>query len=125
MADIKQWKQSEVSQKVGATPIETREYRDEYLTAGEHWKKEGTSIMWSDHAMWMFKKHIANPAPVSTEIEVHVIGRANNPRFIYGSLNGFRIAIECHPKMAMQLQGKTVKVSLREENGETYYTYKP
>ena len=125
MADIKQWKQSEVSQKVGATPAETREFRDNHLVNGEHWEKKGTTILWSDHAMWMFKKHLANPSTVSTEIEIFVTGRANNPKFVYGALNGFRVAIECHPKMASQLQGKTVKVSLREENGETYYTYKP
>jgi len=71
------------------------------------------------------KKHLATPAVETEEIEVYVIEAARNPRFVYGDLNGSRIPIECSQKLSQRIVKKRIKVTLREENGETYYSYNP
>lgn len=125
MVDINCWKQKEVAKKLGITPTEAKAYRDEFLTKGVDWDKTGTTIYWTDHALWMLKKHLATPVAKSEEIEVYVIEPARNPRFVYGDLNGIRIPIECPQKFSQRVVGKRIKISLREENGETYYNYTP
>jgi len=123
MEDINCWKQKEVVEKLGATPAEAKAYRDEFLEFGTHWNKVGATIYWSDHALWMFKKHLATPVTDTTEIEVLVTGLARNPRFVYGDLHGNRVAIECPQKLSERMLKKKIKVSVREENGEFYYKY--
>jgi hypothetical protein len=118
------WKQKEVINKLGVTPSKAKAYRDEYLTEDTHWKMVDATIYWSDHALWMYKKHLtAPPQTETTEIEVPVIGLAANPRFVYGNLNGLRIAIHCPQALSQRLLKKTIKVSVSKENGENLYTY--
>lgn len=124
MADIKDWKQADIIKKLEVNSIDAKSFRDEFLIHGTHWSKSGATIYWTDHAFWMFKKHLTFPESVSSEIEVAVIGLANNPRFVYGDLNGSRIAIECRANESKKILKKTIKVVTREENGETYYSYK-
>ena len=125
MADIKDWKQKEVAEKLGVTPTEAKAFRDEYLAKGVDWDKTGATIYWTDHALWMLKKHLATPVTETEGIEVYVIEAARNPRFVYGDLNGSRIPIECSQKLSSRIVKKKIKISLREENGETYYSYNP
>jgi hypothetical protein len=125
MADIKDWKQKEVADKLGVKPSEAKAYRDEFLEFGIDWGKIGAAIYWTDHALWMFKKHLVAPVTNNSEIEVFIIGPARNPRFVYGDLDGNRIAIECPQKFSQKILKKKVNVSVREENGEPYYSYNP
>jgi hypothetical protein len=125
MVDINCWKQKEVAEKLGVKPSEAKAYRDEFLKFGIDWDKDGATIYWTDHALWMFKKHLVTPVTNSEEIEVFIIESARNPRFVYGDLNGNRIAIECPQKFSSKIIKKKVKVSVREENGELYYSYNP
>ena len=125
MADIKDWKQKEVAEKLGVKPSEAKAYRDEFLKFGLDWDKDGATIYWTDHALWMFKKHLVTPATNNTEIEVFIIGPARNPRFVYGDLDGNRIAVECPQKFSQKILKKRVNVSVREENGEPHYSYNP
>jgi hypothetical protein len=123
MVDINCWKQGDIVEKLEVKPAEAKAFRDEFLIKGVHWDKTGATIYWTDHAMWMFKKHLATPASNKTEVEVFVTAPAKNPRFVYGDLGGNRIAIECLQKDAQKIIRKTVTVSVREENGEFYYSY--
>jgi hypothetical protein len=123
MVDINCWKQKHVIEKLEVTPSEAKAYRDEFLEAGTHWDKIGATIYWTDPAMWMFKKHLSMPVSDKTEIEVFITGPARNPRFVYGNLDGNRIAVECPQKFSQKIIKKKVTVSVREENGEPYYSY--
>lgn len=55
--------------------------------------------------------------------EVMVIGLANNPRFVYGKMDGGRIAIEVPMWMAPRLTGKTIKVTKKLDS--EYYALAP
>ena len=125
MVDINCWKQKEVAEKLGVKPSEAKAYRDEFLKFGIDWDKNGATIYWTDHALWMFKKHLVTPVINNAEIEVFIIGPARNPRFVYGDLDGTRIAVQCPQKFSQRILKKRVKVSVREENGELYYSYNP
>jgi hypothetical protein len=123
MVDINCWKQGDIVEKLDVKPAEAKAFRDEFLIKGVHWDKNKATIYWTDHAMWMFKKHLAEPVASKTEIEVFIVGPAQNPRFVYGDLDGTRIPIECSQKDSQRIVKKTVTVSVREENGEFYYSY--
>ena len=123
MVDINCWKQGDIVEKLEVKPAEAKAFRDELLIKGVHWDKNGATIYWTDHAMWMFKKYLAEPVASKTEIEVFIVGPAQNPRFVYGDLDGTRIPIECSQKDSQRIVKKTVTVSVREENGEFYYSY--
>ena len=123
MVDINCWKQGDIVKKLEVTPAEAKSYRDEFLIQGTHWDKMGATIYWTDHALWMFKKHLSEPEVSTTEIEVFIAGPASNPRFVYGDLDGVRISIECPQKYSQKIIKKRVMVSVREENGEFYYSY--
>jgi hypothetical protein len=49
-------------------------------------------------------------APASEPLEVMVIGLANNPRYVYASLDGERIAVEVPAWMSPRLVRKPIKV---------------
>jgi hypothetical protein len=123
MVDINCWKQKEVADKLGVKPSEAKAYRDQFLKEGLDWDKDGATIYWTDYALWMFKKHLTTPVVDKNEIEVFVIGPARNPRFVYGDLDGNRIAIECPQRLSKNIIKKKVTVSVSEENGEPYYKY--
>ena len=123
MVDINCWKQGDIVEKLEVKPSEAKAFRDEFLIKGVHWDKTGATIYWTDHAMWMFKKYSATPVANKTEVEVFVTAPAKNPRFVYADLNGNKIAIECPQKYSQKIIRKTVTVSVREENGEFYYSY--
>lgn len=125
MVDINCWKQKEVADKLGVKPSEVKAYRDEFLKFGIDWDKNGATIYWTDHALWMFKKHLSTPVTDNKEIEVFITGQARNPRFVYADLDGIRIAVQCPQKFSQRILKKKVKVSVTEENGEIYYNYNP
>jgi prenyltransferase beta subunit len=124
MVDIKDWKQGDIAKKLEINSADIKAFRDEFLLHGTHWAKSGATIYWTDHAFWMLKKHLATPKEESHDIEVMVISAANNPRFVYGDLNGNRIVIECRANQSQGILKKKIKVTVREKNGETYYSYK-
>lgn len=125
MVDINGWKQKQVIEKLGVTPSEAKEYRDGFLELGTHWGKIGVTIYWTDHALWMFKKHLVAPAAEKNEVEVFILGPAMNPRFVYGNLDGTRVAVECPHKFSQKILKKKVTVLVTEQNGEPYYSYNP
>jgi uncharacterized protein YneR len=123
MVDTNYWKQKDVAEKLGVKPSEAKAYRDKFLEAGTHWEKDGATIYWTDHAFWMFKKHLTTPVTDTKEIEVFITSLAPNPSFVFGDLDGNRISIKCSPRLSQRILRKKVKVSVREENGEIYYSY--
>lgn len=58
-------------------------------------------------------------APVDTPQEVMVLVLANNPRYVYASLNGERISVECPAWMSPRLVKKTIKV-IKKTDSEHY-----
>jgi hypothetical protein len=53
---------------------------------------------------------IPAPEPASEPLEVTVIVLANNPRYVYASLDGERIAVEVPAWMSPRLVRKPIKV---------------
>ena len=124
MVDTNARKQMDIAKEFSMNSANIKAFRDESLLHGVHWSKSGATIYWTDHAYWLLKKHLTKkPEPVN-EFEVQVIGLANNPRFVYGDMNGTRIAISCNANMKKRILRKTITVTSREEGGETYYTHK-
>ena len=110
-------------------PGEIVAFRDAQLTRDVDWWKEGTVIYWTEEAAKMLEGNQpepeAQPVPQSDTINLRIIKPCNNPRFVIGDLNGFKVYVSCHPKFSKQIIGKTVKVLVTKNGDETTYQYKP
>ena len=125
MVDTKEHKQSDIAKKFNLNAVDIKAFRDKHLVHDTDWEKVGTTIMWTDRALWLLKNSIERPVPENIQVEdVFVISPAANSRFVYGILNGLKIVIECNPRDSARLVKKNIKVDVRVENGETYYSYK-
>lgn len=132
---MNQIKQSEFAESHKLTPGEVRELRNTHLKEGEDWVSGGPTnrtIFWTDEAARRIESILSGETSPPTEdfpeapefVEVRVNKIARNPKFVYGDLNGMRIAIFAG-KHANRIVGKKVKAAVSIIEGETRYIYQP
>jgi len=67
----------------------------------------------------------AKPPEKPEVIDLRIIKPCNNPRFVIGDLDGFKVFVQCHPKQSPRIIKKTVKVQVTRTGDETTYQYLP
>jgi len=140
-------RQSEFAAKHKLLPGEVKAMREKHLTEGEDFWSEGRAIFWTEEAAGRVYQAIRPPTleDVGGEIietdfgtvaairhplfepetaSIRIIKPARNTRFVYGELNGERVAVHAG-KYAGNLIGKTVNARVITENGEKSYHYQP
>lgn len=124
-------KQSDFAESHKLMPGEVRELRETHLKEGEDWFSGGPTnrtIFWTSDAASRIESILSGEDTPVTEspefVEVRVTKIARNPKFVYGDLNGNRIAILAG-KHANRIVGKKVKAFTSNTDGEIRYTYQP
>jgi hypothetical protein len=69
--------------------------------------------------LWSVDELLSLPLEEDEPLEVQVISLANNPRYVYASLNGEKIAVSVPAWMAQNLLKKTINVQ-KQLNAENY-----
>jgi len=125
-------RQSELMTRHKLKPGEIVAFRDSQLTRDVDWWKEGTVIYWTEDAAQKLENRettktvpVETPQPETETIELRIIKPCNNPRFVIGDLNGFKVYVQCHPKQSARIVKKTVKVQVTRNGEETTYQYLP
>jgi len=58
-------------------------------------------------------------------MSIRIVKPCNNPRFVIGDLNGFKVYVACPSKFSQQIIGKSVNVRVTKTGDETTYQYEP
>ena len=140
-ATAKKIRQSELMARFNMTPKEIKDFREKHLSRDLSWWKEGPVIYWTEEAAKWLEIKLSNPFPTietdfgtvslvgglpqSDIINIRIVKPCNNPRFVIGDLNGFKVYVACPRTVSKNLVGKNVNVRVSEEGGETKYTYEP
>ena len=121
-------RQSELMARHKMKPGEITAFRTANLSRDIHWWKEGTVIYWTEEAARFLElrgKETEQKPEASDLINIRIVKPCNNPRFVIGDLNGFKVYVVCPRTVSKNLIGKTVKVRVTKNGDETTYQYEP
>ena len=112
-------KQSQIVDDFNLKPAEIKTFRECHLTEGEDWWKEKTTIYWSDEAIDILSEYLfvkeqnEELAKIenNVEIQVKIVSLANNPKFVYGALDGNKINILCRRPINPAFVGKVLSIN--------------
>lgn len=129
-------RQSDLADLLGVHPTQLAAVRRDHLHP-EEWWKEGRVVFWSVAAVERVSAALSRTQnvaqaeipqssaqqvePAEEVIDVRITSPARNHRFVYGVLDGNRIAVQCAPRTRQRLIGKTIRVRVLRDGGQTTY----
>jgi hypothetical protein len=128
------YKQTEIAKDKGWNRGKTKQVRDEFLTEGTHWWKEGTVIFWNQEALDIIdgvkaveaKEPVTYPELGGESLEALVVYQHKNPTWVRGRVDGAGVDILIPKALGSRLVGKTIRIEKAEDDGFTpYYKYLP